>query len=149
MVPSATPASRATSRICTASYPPSAASFIAASMTRWRRAAWLGVSASTSSSTAITPLSPSRAPALLRRSAKPPPPPKRRHAGEQPGDLGEPVVELGRRAPVHVDRLTGGIGDLVHRPAQRLAVRTGVGGTLDPRRHRLRLPTRTDVGADA
>src|SRR5215217_7806323 len=40
MVPRATLARAATSRICTASYPPSAARAVAASMTRLRRAAW-------------------------------------------------------------------------------------------------------------
>src|SRR4029079_8488850 len=47
MVPSATPAVCATSRICTASYPPSAPKLSAASITRPRRAAWLFVSVDT------------------------------------------------------------------------------------------------------
>src|ERR687897_895464 len=41
MVPRATLAREATSRICTASYPPSLARAMAASMTRLRRAGWV------------------------------------------------------------------------------------------------------------
>src|SRR6185436_9197635 len=55
MVPSATWARLATSRICTASYPPSVARARAASRTRARRAAWLGVSVPASTVTSLDP----------------------------------------------------------------------------------------------